>query len=166
MHLIVPVAKYTWHVVQKPSQSKLARSKLHRRCTYVDKRLWISVLYRELCPRSGMYIYGLRDKVSELWNLKTQGKFIENWCLFRLNFEDEEANYDSFWVFTLIECHTDRTINLVNMFIRNSGLLNLKSVVVDEGASSSEIRPMELASSYSNHFSMILSKKYETIFAN
>ena len=56
--------------------------------------------------------------------------------LFRLNFEDEEANYDSFWVFTLIGCHTDKTIN---MFIWNSGLLNVKSVVVDEEASSSDL---------------------------
>ena len=42
----------TWHVVQKPSQIKLARSKLRRTSTYVDKRLWISVLSRELGPRS------------------------------------------------------------------------------------------------------------------
>ena len=29
-------------------------------------------------------------------NLKTQGKVIESWCLFGLNFEDEGANYHIF----------------------------------------------------------------------
>ena len=60
-------------------------------------------------------------------------------------------------------------VETINMFIRNSGLLNLKSVVVDEGASSLDL-PMTFGVNWPHLtvtiFLMILSKKYETVFAH
>ena len=55
-------------------------------------------------------------------------------------------------------------VETINMFIRNSGLLNLKSVVVDEGASSLDLWNWPHLTV--TIFLMILSKKYETVFAH